>query len=108
MKTAKINETTFVYQTNCLYQSHGQIIGVRVMDDHVIMVDYSRGLYLRIDIHVSPRLFMSNISASVRYIHNQYLHNNYTMDVDYVVLRELESLIAQNLHLVPLERQDVN
>lgn len=95
MKIERINGTTIVFQTNCLYAENGQVIAARKMDDGSIIInDISRGVYGRIE----------NCQLNAYEINRRYLNNEVSLDVDYEVTRELADIAIENQDLVPRTR----
>jgi len=94
MTSYHIDDTTFIYQTNCLYREHGQIIIARDLGNGQIQFnDISRGIYGLAETQFGPHA-----------LQNAYLHNQYTMDISYELDRELAQLAAENAHHVPCTR----
>lgn len=77
MKALFIDPEKFVYQTNCFYQDHGQIIGVvRRTPDELFVYDVSRGIPMTIK--MQTQVFDSvNINRYAERIQRRYLYNNY-------------------------------
>jgi hypothetical protein len=93
MKIKHIDDDTLIYQTNCLYRDHGQIIICRKVGQNengtinTQCNDISRGIYF----------LVNEVNWNARAIQNRYLNNTYSLDINYMLDRELGQIAQDHI-----------
>lgn len=91
--THQIDSVTIIYQTGCWYREHGQIIVARQFPEGITFWDMSRGIY-----------GCMKCRFDAFDIQQAYLKNEYSLDVDQRVVRQLMKLANEHKDKVPTWR----
>lgn len=93
MKTHKINDSEFVYQTNCWYTNHGQVIGVRELEPGRLHVhDVSRGICM--EMRLDYKEFSTCLVGTIQhmYLNNDYQISKWDMDFAETVYNNIDKV----------------